>query len=156
MKCKQINIEENGNIKNFFCYYLETHDGESRIILPLKSETQVCSLGNTPRLFVHFPLIGPNNFGVNFLFHSHRFIPEEPRDNIIVPKDNDATDKAAAANQVILNEMTFMLWRFLEANVHTWTDTIKMASLHIKDYGYSELKTEAYYKGIKEQWFVKI
>lgn len=152
LKCKQINIEENGNIKNFFCYYLETHDGESRIILPLKSETQVCSLGNTPRLFVHFPLIGPNKFGVNFLFHSHRFIPEEPRDNIIVPKDNDATDKAAAANQVILNEMTFMLWRFLEANVHTWTDTIKMASLHIKDYGYSELKTEAYYKGIKESW----
>lgn len=152
LKCKQINIEENGNVKDFFCYYLETHDGESRIILPLKSETQVCSLGNTPRLFVHFPLIGPNNFGVNFLFHSHKFIPEEPRDNIIVPKDNDATDKAAAANQVILNEMTFMLWKFLEENVHTWTDTIKMASLHIKDYGYSELKTEAYYKSIKESW----
>ena len=151
--CKRIMItEEDESTKNFDCFYLEMHDGDSRIILPLKSETQVCSLGDTPRLFVHFPLIGPNHFGINFLFHSHRFTPEESRDNIIVPKDNDATDKTAMENKQVLDEMTMMLWNFLEANVHTWTDAIKMASLHIKDKGYNEAKTEKYYEELKESW----
>ena len=151
--CKRVIITENGkDIKNFDCFYLEMHGGESRIMLPLESETQVCSLGDIPRLFIHFPLIGPNHFGVNFLFHSHRFTPEESRDNIIVPKDNDATEKTAMENKRILDEMTRRLWDFLEANVHTWKNTIKMASLPIKDKGYSEAKTEKYYEELKESW----
>lgn len=151
--CKRIVInEDDGYEKNFDCYYLELHNGDSRIILPLESETQVYDLGDVPRLFVHFPLIGPNYFGVNFLFHSHRFTPEESRDNIIVPKDNDATDNVAAANNQILDEMTQKLWGFLEANVCMWKDTIRMASINIKDDGYSEAKTENYYKELKEKW----
>lgn len=136
----------------FNCYYLELHDGESRIILPLKTETDVCTFKNVPRLFVHFPLIGLDYFGVNFLYHSHRFTPEEPRDNIIVPKDNDATYKIAEANKVVLDEMTNYLWTYLEKHIIKWTNTINMASLNIKDKGYAEAKTEAFYKGLKEAW----
>lgn len=151
--CKHITITDaEGNSRYTDCYYLELHDGDSRIILPLKSENEVCSLGDIPRLFVHFPLIGPNYFGVNFLFHSHRFTPEEPRDNIIVPKNNDATEKTASENKQILDEMTNVLWRYLEEHIGTWSNTIDMASLHIKDNGYSEIATEAYYKELKENW----
>lgn len=153
--CKRITITETKGSKPFDCYYLELHNGDSRIILPLKSETEVCSLGDVPRLFVHFPLIGPNYFGVNFLFHSHKFTPEEPRDNIIVPRDNDATEKAASANKQVLDEMTNVLWKYLEEHVGTWHNTIKMASLRIKDNGYSEAATEAYYKDLKEKWVTK-
>lgn len=153
LHCKSILIADGATPPTpFNCYYLELHEGESRIILPLKSEIEVCTFRDVPRLFVHFPLIGPNYFGVNFLFHSHRFTPEEPRDNIIVPKDNDATDKTAAANKAVLDEMTNYLWAYLEEHAETWTHTIKMASLNIKDKGYSEAKTEAFYKGLKEVW----
>lgn len=151
--CKRIIISEVGKeSKNFDCYYLELHGGDSRIILPLKSETEVCSLGDVPRLFVHFPLIGPNYFGVNFLFHSHKFTPEEPRDNIIVPRDNDATEKAASANLQVLDEMTNVLWNYLEEHIGEWHNTIKMASLRIKDNGYNEAATETYYKDLKRKW----
>lgn len=153
LHCKRITItEKEKECRNFDCYYLELHEGDSRIILPLKSETEVCSLNDVPRLFVHFPLIGPNHFGVNFIFHSHKFTPEEPRDNIIVPRDNDATEKAAAANKRVLDEMTDVLWKYLEKHIGTWNNTIKMATLHIKDNGHSEAKTEAYYKDLKERW----
>ena len=119
LRCKEIIVAEGGKgERSFFCYYLETHEGDSRIILPLKTETEVCSFGDVPRLFVHFPLIGPNYFGVNFLFHSHRFTPEESRDNIIVPKDNDATTDIAEANRQVLSDMTKVLWQYLEKNVH--------------------------------------
>lgn len=136
----------------FDCFYLRLHADESRIILPLKSETEVRSLKGIPRLFVHFPLIGPDYFGVNFLFHSHRFTPEEARDNIIVPKDNDATRSIAEANSKILDEMTQYLWAYLEQHVATWRNTIKMASLSIKDSGYSETETENRYKDLKGNW----
>lgn len=152
LNCKRIVKSVDGVTENIDCYYLELHDGESRILLPLKNETEVLSLGNVPRLFVHFPLIGTNYFNVNFLFHSHRFTPEEKRDNIIVPKENDATEKIAAENKSILDEMTQYLWDFLEKHVHTWQNTILMAGINIKDHGYTEQKTEDYYKGIKNAW----
>ncbi len=154
--CKSIMISKNDEQpRPFDCFYLDCHSGKSRILLPLESETRVRSLKNVPKLFVHFPLIpqsGQDYFGVNFLFHSHLFTPEEPRDNIIIPKLNDATDKMANANKAVLDEMTGVLWRFLEENVQTWTNTIDMASIDIKDFGFNDPKTEAYYKELKEKW----
>lgn len=152
LKCKQIVKSIDGTSVNIYCYYLELHGGESRILLPLQSETEVYDFGDIPRMFVHFPLIGANHFCVNFLFHSHRFTPEEKRDNIIVPKDNDATEKIAKENKTILDEMTQYLWNFLELHVSTWKNTILMAGINIKDSGYTEKQTEEYYKGIKNAW----
>lgn len=143
----------NGETKpNINVYYLELHGGDSRIILPLKSEHEVFKLGDIPRLFVHFPLIGQNHYNVNFIFHSHRFTPEEARDNIIIPKDNDATEKAAAKNLEVLNEMTSSLWEFLDKNVEKWGNTVMMANVSIKDSGYDDIKTEAYYSEQKKKW----
>lgn len=152
LNCKRIVKSIDGAKENVDCYYLELHGGDSRILLPLRSETEVYSLGNTPRLFVHFPLIGANYFNVNFLFHSHKFTPEEKRDNIIVPKENDATEMIAAENKAILDEMTQHLWKYLEEHVQSWQKAILMAGINIKDNGYTEQKTEDYYKGIKNAW----
>lgn len=152
LKCKRVVKCIDGHEENVDCYYLELHGGDSRILLPLRSNTEVYSFGDIPRLFVHFPLIGADHFNVNFLFHSHRFTPEEKRDNIIVPKDNDATEAIAQENKSILDEMTQYLWKFLEAHVQTWSNTIQMAGINIKDAGYTEQKTEDYYKEIKKAW----
>jgi hypothetical protein len=153
-------IDKNGvNRTAFDCYYLQLHGGESRIILPLGTETTVRAIKDIPHLFVHFPLIGPEYFNVNFVFHSHRFTPEESRDNIIVPKNNDAVKGIAEQNIRVLQEMTQHLWQFLEIHVATWTGTIEMAALPIKDSGYTESETEEFYKTIKQQWvgeFVKL
>jgi hypothetical protein len=152
LRCKRITKSTNGDAIAINCFYLELHNGESRILLPLQTETEVCSLGDIPRLFVHFPLIGSNYFNVNFLFHSHRFTPEEKRDNIIVPKNNDANESIVQDNKKILNEMTQYLWNFLEMHVETWDKTILMANIDIKDSGFTEKETEKYYKDLKEEW----
>lgn len=143
----------NGEIKpEINVYYLELHEGDSRIILPLKNEQEVYKLGDIPRLFVHFPLIGQNHYDINFIFHSHRFTPEEARDNIIIPKDNDATEKSALKNLEVLNEMTDYLWKFLDENVEKWQNTVMMANIGIKDKGYDDVKTEAFYSEQKKEW----
>lgn len=152
LRCKRITKSTNGDAIDINCFYLELHNGESRILLPLQTETEVCSLGDIPKLFVHFPLIGSNYFNVNFLFHSHRFTPEEKRDNIIVPKNNDANESIVQDNKKILNEMTQYLWKFLEIHVEKWDKTILMANIDIKDNGFTEKETENYYKDLKEEW----
>ena len=73
-------------------------------------------------------------------------------DNIIVPRDNDATERIAAANQRVLTEMTAHLWSFLEANVAKWSNTILMAPVHIKDKNHGDAKTDEYYKALKTSW----
>lgn len=153
LKCKAIEKQTNSVLSEVIeCYYLELHDGDSRIILPLRTETDICALGDIPRLFVHFPLIGPNHFCVDFLLHSHRFTPEEPRDNIVVPKNNEATEKSANDNIAVLKDMVSMLWAFLEQNVHSWSNTIDLATISIKNSGCDDDKTEQYYKDLKKQW----
>lgn len=152
LKCKRI-IKSIGKIsEEIYCYYLELHGGDSRVLLPLRSQEQVYEFEEIPRFFVHFPLIGANHFNVNFLFHSHRFTPEEKRDNIIVPKENDATEAIAKANKAILDEMTQCLWNFLEKHIDTWRDTILLAAINIKDSGFTEKKTEEFYKNLKDAW----
>ena len=155
LKCKHIEKDIDGKTECIECYYLELDNGESRILLPLKSETDVYDLGDIPKLFVYFPLIGENHFNVNFLFHSHRFIPKEKRDNIIVPKDDDATSAEAVANKAVLDKMVQYLWLFLEAHIHTWNNTILLATINIKDCGFDDKKTEDYYKNLKEDWVNK-
>ena len=134
-KCTTANIV----IYSDICFYLELHNGESRILLPLQTETEVRSLGDIPKLFVHFPLIGSNYFNIIFLFHSHRFTPEEKRDNIIVPKNNDANESIVQDNKKILNEMTQYLWKFLKIHVEKWNKTILMANIDIKNNGFTAI-----------------
>ena len=153
-------ISKNSDSPNpFDCYYLQLHDGESRIILPLESENIVRPIQNIPHLFVHFPLIGSEYLNVSFIFHSHKFTPEEARDNIIVPKNNDAVKDIAERNSKILEEMTHYLWAFLETHVEHWKGTMNMAALPIKDSGYTESETEEFYKDLKKKWvngFIKL
>lgn len=153
LHCTKVTIEEDGEEKNsVLCYYLELHEGQSRIILPLKDEYEVCSFDGLPHLYVHYPLLGDKNLGLNYMFHSHLFTPEETRDNIIVYKDNDATEDVAKENDRVLREMTHYLWNFLEQNVEKWTKTIQLAPIHIKDDGWGDEKTDAFYQRLKTEW----
>ena len=155
LRCTRVFKTIGDKTKTYFCYYLELHGGVSRIILPIDGEQNVISFGDDiPKLYVHYPLIGPksNYQNVNFLFHSHLFVPEEPRDNIIVPKGNDAIQYIAQKNVDVLNEMTRYLWDFLEDTIETWTDTINLAPLHIKTDNLEDSEMQAYYKKLKADW----
>ena len=155
LSCTKIIIVENEATIEKYCYYLSVNDGIDRIILPLESPTQVCDLKDIPRFFVYYPLIGTENIGVNFLFHSGRFTPEEPRDTIILPKDNDATEKIASENIAVLNEMTEYLWQYLSAHVGLWKNTLKMAVIGIKTTGHGDDITDDFFVQMKKRWVEK-
>ena len=65
------------------CKCLKSVQGDVVIIPPYP---EICgSVDAIPSLFLWFPLLGTEDFGVNFIFHSKRFYPVEKRNNIMLP-----------------------------------------------------------------------
>lgn len=52
---------------------MESKNGDDKILLPPYPATCGC-VDNIPSLFLWFPLLGTEQFGVNFIFHSKRFL----------------------------------------------------------------------------------
>lgn len=63
----------------FTCKSLQSDNGDVVVIPPFPN---FCGLPvDIPSLFLWFPLLGTERFGVNFIFHSKRFYPVEKRNN---------------------------------------------------------------------------
>lgn len=104
-----INDENERNI-----FYLQSKDRKDIIILPLKSKDEAMDITGIPRLFIFFPLLGTHIFGFNYIFHSERFFPEEPRNAIVLPEDNIDKKEKYDANVVVLYAMFEMLFSYLD------------------------------------------
>ncbi|MCD8282860.1 MAG: hypothetical protein LUC22_06385 [Prevotella sp.] len=95
-------------------FYLQSPDKSDIVILPLRSETEAKDIAGIPRLFIYFPLLGTQNFGVNYIFHSRRFFPEEPRNAIVLPEDNIDKREKYDADVGVLRDMLRMLFAYLK------------------------------------------
>lgn len=85
------------------CESLQSENGDIVIIPPFP---EICGDVHTiPSLFLSFPLLGTEAFGVNFIFHSKRFHPVEKRDAILLPGSTDLKRAKGGANSAILKEM---------------------------------------------------
>lgn len=86
------------------CFSLQSVDCKNVVILPPFPN----SCGNPesiPSLFLWFPLLGTEQFGVNFVFHSAKFFPVEKRNNIQLPYNNSKVEWKFSPNVEILLEM---------------------------------------------------
>ena len=89
--------------------------GADRIVIPkLPNGYEV--VDDIPSQFLFFPLLGTENFGTNFIFHSKRLTPTEPRDSYELPKDNDNLIPTYKENERVLDEMFEMLFEFYRNN----------------------------------------
>lgn len=96
-------------------YSIEAYGGQDRIIIP----TLPNGLDNTdiiPSNFLYFPMLGSENFGTNFIFHSSRLFPTEPRDSFLLPKDNDNLLPKYKHNEKVLIEMIDILFDYYRSN----------------------------------------
>ena len=81
------------------------------------------SAESLPSLFLWFPLLGTEAFGVNFIFHSKRFHPVEMRNNIMLPGSSQAKQELGGKNRDILIEMMNVLFAYYSRpeNAHQLT-----------------------------------
>lgn len=92
---------------------LKSDKGDVVVIPPFP--TPCGDVRDLPSLFLWFPLLGTETFGVNFIFHSARFYPVETRDNIMLPGSSTQARKTLGVkNGEIIKEMTRALFKYYE------------------------------------------
>lgn len=92
---------------------LFNEDGKVNDVVILPPYPEYCgSVDTIPSLFLWFPLLGTECFGVNFIFHSKRWYPVEKRNNIILPENVPSKCEKGVHNEEILHEMMAALHRY--------------------------------------------
>lgn len=111
------------------CYYLQSADKKDIIFIPLRSSTEAIKINKVPRMFIFFPLLGTEENGINYIYHSERFFPTEPRDLIVLPNGNIEISIKAETNARVLSEMSNMLFAYLAKHVDKITNSINLAPI---------------------------
>lgn len=123
---------------------------EDVVILPPYPEScgHVCSI---PSLFLWFPLLGTENFGVNFIFHSKRFHPVEKRNNIMLPENVPSKIEKGTHNESVLCEMMKALHKYYanEGNDITLTREMCVVNFHSEK---EDDVTTKFYRDLQDLW----
>ncbi|WP_029274550.1 sacsin N-terminal ATP-binding-like domain-containing protein [Pedobacter borealis] len=132
--------------------YIETNDKKTTIILPVDKDYNAFRLDEKlPRLFLYYPLIGTENLGCNFIFHSRQFQPTEPRNSLYLNSDNESNAKDEAQNKLLLENASLRLFEFLKAKVNKISNGIYLSTINFKIDGDDEF-LNSYFSGLKKTW----
>ena len=119
---------ENGNRKGR--QYLVAQGEKSSVAIPMESvdDGQAClPVGDVPRLFLGFPLIGTEHFSFPGVINSFRFSPTENRDGVFLWQ---APDLANQENQAVLDEACGLLAGMLQfAASSGWSNAYRLAEI---------------------------
>lgn len=137
-------------------YYLQSEDKKDIVVLPLESTSQARELGDVPRFFIYFPLLGTEQFGLNYTFHSERFYPEEPRNAIVLPEDNIDKKTKYETNVTVLNDMTAMLFRYLDKYGEKLDIARELAVVDIDTHETCHQLTHNFYKELRQKYVDKM
>ena len=126
---QKITVAESKNENRKERKYLLAQGEMASIVVPLESKDgrSVCMpIGNVPRLFLGFPLIGTEDFSFPAVINSLSFTPTEDRDGVyLLTNNNDKENEANIENQAVIDEACELLIRLLQfaassgwSNVH--------------------------------------
>ena len=133
----------------FHCKSLKSDKGDVVILPPFPKECG--NVKDIPSLFLWFPLLGTEAFGVNFIFHSKRFHPVEKRNNIMLPGSTMERHDKGCKNEVILNEMVDVLLSFFANEENAKTLSLGMCEVAFPLMSDDE-ETLRFYKELQAKW----
>lgn len=129
-------------------YFLQTDC--KRIILPLENESRAKSHEDIAKLFIWFPLLGTEEWGTNFIYHSS-FYPLEKRNGIVLPCENSNQKKAYEHNVAELEKMNSILFDFLKTHTAKIDNCIELAKINFPEHNDDE-KTQNFYRIQQKSW----
>ena len=140
-------------VRPFFCKSLRSDKGDVIIIPPFPASCG--SVETIPSLFLWFPLLGTEKFGVNFIFHSERFHPVEKRNNIMLPGSTAIRQEKGGANRDVLVEMMNMLFDYYAKPENAKTLSRCMCEVTFPAVCEDE-ETQKFYQELQALWIAKV
>lgn len=145
--------DRNSKSTSYNCKSLKSDKGDIIIIPPFPKECG--DVKDIPSLFLSFPLLGTEKFGVNFIFHSRRFHPVEARNNIMLPGSAAVRKEKGRMNEEILKEMTTVLMSYYAKDENAHFLGNKMCEVSFPTTSEDE-ETMRFYKSMQEMWINNI
>lgn len=135
------------------CKSLQSDKGDIVVIPPFPNSCG--SPADIPSLFLWFPLLGTEAFGVNFVFHSKRFYPVEKRNNIMLPGSTIIKQENGGKNSVVLKEMSKALFAYFDQDENAKTLTRQMCEVSFPKTSKDEA-THNFYEEMQSLWNTQI
>ncbi len=147
----QIEITKEGEPRTVEIVSIESIDGYSRVIVP-PLPSGFDAVKDIPSQFLFFPLLGTENFGINFIFHSSKLYPVGDRDSYLLPNENDSSPAKAKSNEDVLNEMIDMLFNYYRDNPSAQNLPLDFAEVSFKYYKEGDPKTKEFYEKLQNKF----
>ncbi len=146
----KINYTHNGKKnEDIVLYSLRSADGNDQIVIP-PLPFGFDDTNSIPSQFLFFPLLGSEHFGTNFIFHSSRLFPTEPRDSYQLPEDNSALVSRYKHNEMVLDELYEMLFNYYRNNTNRQNLPLPFADISFTD------DTNKAKDDIQKEYFTKL
>lgn len=133
-------------------YSIEDKENEIEIILPINSNTELYELPDrVARLFLYYPLIGTEKFGINFIINCKKFLPTEQRDGIHLRSNKDQVADQEKSNRELMHKASELLFQFLESNVLPVKNPLLYAKIDFRRDSHDKLLDE-YFRELQQNW----
>ena len=152
LKVMSVSIKHNGECEQRKIYYLESEDGEDMAVLPLETPHKARSLSGIAKLFVYFPLLGTENFGMDVIFHSKKFFPVEERNGLHLPISNANVRSKYEQNTQVLDSLTEMVHQYYLEHAENITNWVNISGLSFDCEHHKEDVTKDYFRTFKKKW----
>jgi len=160
---KKSKVENSGDINLFktvilkdneeiFIYSIIDEKEEIEIILPINKNQEVFEFNERiARLFLYYPLIGSEDFGINFIINCKNFLPTEPRDGIHLNSDKDQVKDQEEKNRYIIEKCTKLIFDFLNSNAIEVSNPLLYSTINFKTNSDDVLLNE-YFQKLQISW----
>lgn len=116
-----------------FVYSIVEDDYEIEIIIPINNDNEVYEISpRIAKLFLYYPLVGSEEFGINFIINSKQFMPNEPRSGIHLQSNKDQVKEQEEQNRQIIEKCTNLIFEFLNSNIVKVTNPLLYTHVNFK------------------------
>jgi hypothetical protein len=114
-------------------YSITDAENQIEIILPINKELLLYEFPErVARLFLYYPLIGTESFGMNFIINCNKFLPTEARDGIHLNSNKDQVKDQEEINRDLVEKASTLLFSFLNSNILKVKNPLLYANINFK------------------------
>lgn len=126
------------------------------VILPIvEVDGKMCVMrfdSSIPQIYIYLPLLGTEQWGFNFMFHSPLFTCDrDSRDSLRLVGNGQNNDQQAASNREVIELVNKLIWQFVEKKLDDLTDAKYLLQVNFKIQQTNE-ELSAYYRELQKHW----
>ena len=122
------------------------------IVLPV-SENKIIHLSdNIAKLFIYLPLVGTEQWGINFIIHAPMFTcSSDDRSSLRLIMDGQTENDPAKENRKYIQEATDLVFDYVKQHIIEWQNIHYLAPIYF-DVSNANKELSDYYKSLKNHW----